>query len=179
MSEDINLNSSLNEPQLEAVNTTDGPVLVLAGAGTGKTKVLTSRIIHIVNSYLASPNQILAVTFTNKAAKEMKDRIGATIGDQVNNLWVGTFHGIAARILRRNPDDVGLRSDFTIIDSDDQTRLLKQILTDFNVDPKQFPAKGYLGKISRLKDRLKAPKNLSGDDASLPKLKEIYEIKQN
>lgn len=173
------LQTSLNAPQQEAVNTTDGPVLVLAGAGTGKTKVLTSRIIHIVNSFLASPNQILAVTFTNKAAAEMRNRIGAIIGDQVNNLWVGTFHGIAARILRRNPEGVGLASDFTIIDADDQNRLIKQILTDLNVDTKQFPPKSYLNKISRLKDRLKKPKDVSGDDLALPKLRELYEIYQN
>ena len=109
---------TLNSPQLEAVNTTDGPLLVLAGAGTGKTKVLTSRVINIVNSGLASPYQILAVTFTNKAAAEMKKRISEVIGDQANNLWMGTFHGVAARILRRHPEIVGLRQDFTIIDDD-------------------------------------------------------------
>ncbi|NBV07254.1 MAG: DNA helicase II [Proteobacteria bacterium] len=188
---------NLNSPQNEAVQTTDGPLLVLAGAGTGKTKVLTSRIIHIVNSYLASPYQILAVTFTNKAAAEMKKRIGEVIGDQVNNLWVGTFHSIAARILRRHPEAVGLRNDFTIIDDDDQTRLLKQILSDFNIDTKQFAPKAYLNKISRLKDAMIGTANLNfevtdagsplfkGDrvDASaqrwgLPKIKEVYETYQ-
>jgi DNA helicase II / ATP-dependent DNA helicase PcrA len=171
---------NLNFPQLEAVTSTDGPLLVLAGAGTGKTKVLTSRIIHILNSGLASPFQILSVTFTNKAAAEMKKRIGDVIGDNVNNIWVGTFHSIASRILRRHPEIVGLRNDFTIIDDDDQTRLLKQILNDFNVDPKQFPAKTYLGKISRLKDRLVTPQSLEnkGDDLALPKLKEVYETYQ-
>lgn len=172
--------NSLNDPQLEAVTNTDGPLLVLAGAGTGKTKVLTSRIIHILSSNLASPFQILSVTFTNKAAAEMKKRIGDVIGDQVNNIWVGTFHSIAARILRRHPEAVGLRSDFTIIDDDDQTRLLKQILADFNIDPKQFPAKTYLGKISRLKDKVVSPQSLEnkGDDLALPKLKEVYAMYQ-
>ncbi len=113
--------NNLNSPQREAVEHTEGPVLVLAGAGTGKTKVLTTRIIHIVNSFKASPQQILAVTFTNKAAAEMKKRIGEAIGDQVNNIWVGTFHSVAARILRRHPEAVGLTSDFTIIDDDDQS----------------------------------------------------------
>ncbi len=171
---------NLNQPQLEAVTNTEGPSLVLAGAGTGKTRVLTSRIIHTLNSGLASPFQILAVTFTNKAAAEMKKRIGEVIGDQVNNLWVGTFHSIAARILRRHPEVVGLRSDFTIIDDDDQTRLLKQILSDFNIDTKQFPAKNYLNKISRLKDRLTTPQSLENkeDGLVLPKLKEIYETYQ-
>jgi DNA helicase II / ATP-dependent DNA helicase PcrA len=172
---------NLNSPQIEAVNTTDGPLLVLAGAGTGKTRVLTSRIIHIVNSYKASPLQILAVTFTNKAAAEMKKRIGETIGDQVNNLWVGTFHSIAARILRRHPEIVGLGSDFTIIDDDDQTRLLKQILGDFNIDIKQFAPKAYLNKISRFKDKVVTPQELdsAGFETSLPKLKEVYEIYQS
>lgn len=172
--------NSLNTPQIEAVTNTDGPLLVLAGAGTGKTKVLTSRIIHILNCNLATPFQILSVTFTNKAAAEMKKRIGDVIGEQVNNLWVGTFHSIAARILRRHPEAVGLRPDFTIIDDDDQTRLLKQILADFNIDPKQFPAKAYLGKISRLKDKVVTPQNLEskGDDLALPKLKEVYAMYQ-
>ncbi len=167
---------NLNSPQLEAVQTTDGPLLVLAGAGTGKTKVLTSRIIHIINSGLASPYQMLAVTFTNKAAAEMKRRIGETIGEAVNNLWVGTFHSTAAKILRRHPEIVGLRSDFTIIDDDDQTRLLKQILNDFNIDTKQFAPKAYLSKISRFKDA--GQRSAPASDLGLPKLKEIYEIYQ-
>src|SRR3989338_6665972 len=111
---------NLNQAQRDAVLQSEGPLLVLAGAGTGKTRVLTTRIIHIVNSQLASPLQILAVTFTNKAAAEMKKRIGEVIGDQVNNLWIGTFHGIAARITRRHAEIVGLKNDFTIIDQDDQ-----------------------------------------------------------
>ena len=164
---------SLNESQNQAVSTTEGPLLVLAGAGTGKTKVLTSRIIHILESGLAMPNEILAVTFTNKAAAEMKKRIGEAIGDQVNYLWVGTFHSICAKILRRHPESVGLRSDFTIIDDDDQNRLIKQILHDLNIDPKQFPTKVYLSKISRLKDSGKTSINF--DDVNLPKLREVFQ----
>ncbi len=172
---------TLNSPQLEAVNTTDGPLLVLAGAGTGKTKVLTSRVINIVNSGLASPYQILAVTFTNKAAAEMKKRISEVIGDQANNLWMGTFHGVAARILRRHPEIVGLRQDFTIIDDDDQTRLLKTILGDFNIDIKQFAPKVYLNRISRLKDKAVSPSTLesAGFEVGLPKLKEVYSMYQS
>ena len=171
---------NLNEPQKEAVITTDGPLLVLAGAGTGKTKVLTSRVVNIVNSFKASPFQILAVTFTNKASKEMKNRIGDIIGDQVNNLWIGTFHSIASKILRRHPEVLGLRSDFIIIDSDDQTRLLKQILGDLNIDPKQFAPKVYLNKISRYKDKMVLPQNLDGSsfDVALPNLKDVYSIYQ-
>lgn len=173
--------NNLNSPQREAVEHTEGPVLVLAGAGTGKTKVLTTRIIHIVNSFKASPQQILAVTFTNKAAAEMKKRIGEAIGDQVNNIWVGTFHSVAARILRRHPEAVGLTSDFTIIDDDDQTRLLKQILADFNIDPKQFPAKAYLNRISRLKDRGVTAQSIDsvGFEVSLPKLQDVYAMYQS
>lgn len=174
MSEYLN---NLNKEQSEAVLTTEGPLLVLAGAGTGKTKVLTTRIIHIISSYLASPHQILAVTFTNKAAAEMRKRIGETIGEQVNNLWIGTFHSIAARILRRHAEVVGLKSDFTIIDQDDQLRLLKQILADLSIDTKQYPAKNYLGKISRAKD-LGKTSELNQDDLGLPKLKDVYQTYQ-
>jgi DNA helicase-2/ATP-dependent DNA helicase PcrA len=166
----------LNSPQLDAVQTTKGPLLVLAGAGTGKTRVLTSRIIHIISCGLAAPYQILAVTFTNKAAAEMKNRMAESIGDAVNNLWVGTFHGIAARILRRHAEVLGFTSDFTIIDEDDQIRLLKQILGDFNIDVKQFPAKAYLSKISRTKDAGKF--TITESDLALPRLKEISETYQ-
>jgi DNA helicase-2/ATP-dependent DNA helicase PcrA len=170
--------SSLNDQQLQAVKTTEGPLLVLAGAGTGKTKVLTSRIIHIISSQLCYPSQILAVTFTNKAASEMKKRMAELIGDQVNNIWVGTFHSICAKILRRHPEVVGLKSDFTIIDDDDQNRLIKQILNDLNIDTKQFPTKFYLNKISRLKDSLKKSSDVANDDLSLPKLRVVFETYQ-
>ncbi len=173
----------LNQAQRDAVLQTEGPLLVLAGAGTGKTRVLTSRIIHIINSYLASPLQILAVTFTNKAAAEMKKRIGEVIGDQVNNLWIGTFHSIAARISRRHAELVGLKNDFTIIDQDDQLRLLKQIVTDLNIDTKQFPAKNYLNKISRMKDLGQVKKleteGPQADDIGLPKFREVFSTYQH
>ena len=175
--------TELNTNQQQAVTYKEGPLLILAGAGTGKTRVLTERIVYIINSYMADTWQILAVTFTNKAASEMKGRIAASIGDQVNNIWVGTFHSIAGRILRRHPEIVGLKSDFTIIDSDDQLRLIKQITADFNIDNKEFPAKNYLYKISAFKDRgLKADdlKNSDLDNSNyyLPKLTEIYHAYQ-
>lgn len=173
------LKNNLNSKQQEAVLTTSGPVLVLAGAGTGKTKVLTSRIIHIIDSNLASPLEILAVTFTNKAAAEMKKRIGEVVGDVVNNLWVATFHSIAARILRRHAEVVGLKSDFTIIDDDDQLRLIKQIIADLNIDHKQFPAKNYLDKISAFKDKVQNHASLSDSNLFLPKLGEVYNIYQS
>ncbi len=172
---------NLNQSQFEAVKHTDGPLLVLAGAGTGKTRVLTSRVINIINSNLASPFQILAVTFTNKAAAEIKKRIGESIGEQTNNLWVGTFHSVAAKILRRHPEVVGLRSDFTIIDEDDQNRLLKQVLSDLNIDVKQFPTKFYLNKISRLKDRAITPQKVGNEerDLQLPKFQDVYTAYQS
>ena len=120
---------ALNPEQREAVETLDGPLLVLAGAGTGKTRVLTTRIAHILNSKKAWPSEILSVTFTNKAAREMKERIGHLVGAGVEGMpWLGTFHSIGARILRRHAELVDLKSDFTILDSDDQIRLMKELL---------------------------------------------------
>lgn len=145
--------SQLNEQQLEAVVNTEGPTLVLAGAGTGKTKVLTSRIAHILINGLALPSQILSVTFTNKAAKEMRDRVEGLIGPSASSLWLGTFHSIAAKILRQNAHLVGLREDFTIIDTDDQLRIIKQMFRNRNMDEKQYPPKLFLHIVSRLKDK--------------------------
>jgi DNA helicase-2/ATP-dependent DNA helicase PcrA len=175
-------NSNLNPAQKEAVLSTEGPLLVLAGAGTGKTKVLTERIVYIINSYLANPNQILAVTFTNKAAGEMKNRISATIGDAVNNIWMGTFHGIATRILKRHADIVGLKPDFTIIDSDDQLRLLKQITTELNIDSKQYPPKAFQYQIERIKDKGLLPEDLNSDNIlvnRIPRMLAVYTNYQN
>lgn len=118
----------LNEEQREAVETTEGPLLVLAGAGTGKTRVLTTRIAHILNTYKASGTEILAVTFTNKAAREMKHRVDQFVPALQPLPWLGTFHSIGARILRRHAQLVGLKPDFTILDTDDQIRLIKQLL---------------------------------------------------
>jgi DNA helicase-2/ATP-dependent DNA helicase PcrA len=144
----------LNEEQREAVLTTDGPLLVLAGAGTGKTRVLTTRIAHILNSKLAGPSEILSVTFTNKAAREMKERIGHLVGAGVEGMpWLGTFHSIGARILRRHAELVKLRSDFTILDTDDQIRLIKQLLEAENVDEKRWPARVFAGMLDGWKNR--------------------------
>ena len=121
--------AGLNKEQREAVEAVDGPVLVLAGAGTGKTRVLTTRLAHILATRRAWPGQILCVTFTNKAAREMKERIGALIGGVVEGMqWLGTFHSIGAKMLRRHAELAGLQSNFTIIDTDDQMRLLKQLI---------------------------------------------------
>ena len=133
--------SGLNAPQREAVLTTEGPVLMLAGAGTGKTAALTARLAHLVRSRLAWPSEILCVTFTNKAAREMKERVGQLIGDAVEGMpWLGTFHAIGAKLLRRHAELVGLQSNYTIIDTDDQLRLLKQLIQAEGVDDKRFPA---------------------------------------
>ncbi len=144
---------TLNESQHEAVVTTDGPVLVLAGAGTGKTRVLVTRIAHILNLGLAKPWEILSVTFTNRAAREMRDRVGAMVGGAVDGIWLGTFHSIGVRILRQHAELVGLKSNFTIIDRDDQLRVLKQLLKAENIDEKRWPARALGSIIDRWKDR--------------------------
>lgn len=144
----------LNEPQRDAVMTTDGPVLVLAGAGTGKTKVLTARLAHLIATRRAWPSEILAVTFTNKAAREMQHRIGQIVGSAVEGMpWLGTFHSVAARILRRHAELVGLKSNFSILDTDDQLRLLKQLIIAADLDEKRWPARQLAGVIDKWKNR--------------------------
>jgi DNA helicase II / ATP-dependent DNA helicase PcrA len=144
----------LNPEQREAVETLDGPLLVLAGAGTGKTRVLTTRIAHILSLGRARPAEILSVTFTNKAAREMKERIGKMVGQAVEGMpWLGTFHSIGARILRRHAELVGLKSDFTILDTDDQIRLLKQLIAAADIDEKRWPGRMLAGMIDSWKNR--------------------------
>ncbi|NQU55587.1 MAG: UvrD-helicase domain-containing protein, partial [Rhodospirillales bacterium] len=143
----------LNESQREAVEAVDGPVLVLAGAGTGKTRVLTTRLAHILMQGKAAPWEVLAVTFTNKAAREMQDRVGNLLGRATEGWWIGTFHAIGARILRRHSEAVGLKSNFTIIDQDDQVRLLKQLIEAHNIDEKRWPPRVLSNLIQRWKDR--------------------------
>ncbi|MCR6673854.1 ATP-dependent helicase [Devosia ginsengisoli] len=152
----------LNEEQREAVLTVDGPLLVLAGAGTGKTRVLTTRIAHILTTKRAWPSEILSVTFTNKAAREMKERIGHLVGAGVEGMpWLGTFHSIGARILRRHAELVGLKSDFTILDTDDQIRLIKQLLDVENIDEKRWPARQFAGMMDTWKNKGLLPKDIS------------------
>lgn len=156
----------LNPPQREAVLTTEGPVLILAGAGTGKTAALTARLAHIVRSRLAWPSQILAVTFTNKAAREMRERIIQQIGPAGEGMaWLGTFHAIAGRMLRQHAELVGLHNNFTIIDTDDQIRVIRQILQAEGVDDKRWPARQFAAIIDRWKNRGLTPADVrSGDD---------------
>jgi DNA helicase-2/ATP-dependent DNA helicase PcrA len=151
----------LNPEQREAVEALDGPVLVLAGAGTGKTRVLTTRIAHILASRRAYPGQVLAVTFTNKAAREMKDRIGALVGGVVEGMpWLGTFHSIGVKILRRHAELVGLKSGFTILDTDDQIRLMKQVIEAEGLDKDRWPARQLASLIDGWKNRGLTPENV-------------------
>lgn len=145
--------AQLNEMQRRAVEAVDGPVLVLAGAGTGKTRVLTTRLAHILASGRARPWQVLAVTFTNKAAREMRERVAGLLGCSVDGWWVGTFHAVAARMLRTHAERVGLKANFTILDTDDQLRLIKQILEARRVDLKKTPPRLLSSLIQRWKDR--------------------------
>ena len=156
----------LNESQLEAVETTEGPVLVLAGAGTGKTRVLISRLSHILLEGKARPMEMLAVTFTNKAAREMKDRVAGLLGRPVEGWWIGTFHALSARILRSHAEAVGLRPNFTILDTDDQERLLKQLLEAEDIDLKKWPPRVVLGVIQRWKDRGLTPDKVTDAEGS-------------
>lgn len=155
----------LNAPQRQAVLTTDGPVLMLAGAGTGKTAALTARLAHLIATRRAWPSEILAVTFTNKAAREMRERIGRMIGDAVEGMpWLGTFHSIAAKMLRRHAELVGLQSNFTILDTDDQLRLLKQLIQAEGLDEKRWTARLLAGLIDRWKNRGLLPDDLDAGE---------------
>ena len=154
----------LNDSQKEAVKNLDGPLLVLSGAGTGKTRVLTARLANLLYSNKTKPWNILAVTFTNKAAKEMRIRLESLIGPSANSVWLGTFHSIAARILRENSEVVGLNSNYTIITPDDQIRLLKQIMIDQDIDIKKFTPKAMSNLISSWKDKGYKPNDINQSD---------------
>ncbi|MBY8820929.1 ATP-dependent helicase [Sphingomonas colocasiae] len=158
----------LNAPQREAVLTTEGPVLVLAGAGTGKTAALTARLAHLLYTRKAWPSEILSVTFTNKAAREMKERVGRLVGDVVEGMpWLGTFHAIGAKMLRRHAELVGLQSNFTILDTDDQIRLLKQLIAAADLDEKRWPARQLAGLIDGWKNKGLTPDMLDAGDSEL------------
>ena len=156
----------LNPAQRAAVEALDGPVLMLAGAGTGKTKALTARIVHLMTQGRARPDQILAVTFTNKAAREMKNRVGSMLGQQVEGMpWLGTFHSVCVKLLRRHAELVGLKSNFTILDTDDQIRLLKQLIAATNIDDKRWPARMLAGIIDNWKNRAWTPEKVPAGEA--------------
>ncbi len=180
--------ASLNPPQQQAVEATDGPVLVLAGAGTGKTRVLTTRIAHLLMARKAHAGNILAVTFTNKAAREMVERVQKLLisgveddgrvspADTTQGMWLGTFHSIAARILRRHAEALGLTSSFTILDSDDQVRLIKTLLGELDIDPKKHPAKNVLITIQAWKDRGFTPDKVPEDMRMHPNSKLAHKV---
>ena len=160
----------LNEEQRQAVEALDGPLLVLAGAGTGKTRVLTTRFAHILLSKKAFPNQVLAVTFTNKAAREMRERVAAILGQPAEGLWLGTFHALCARMLRRHAEHAGLSANFTILDADDQLRLLKQVMDAGRIDTKRWTPGSVMALIQRWKDRGLTPARAgveAADDADV------------
>ncbi|WP_299611938.1 ATP-dependent helicase [uncultured Tateyamaria sp.] len=157
----------LNPAQREAVEKVDGPVLMLAGAGTGKTRALTARIVHLLNTGRARPNEVLAVTFTNKAAREMKNRVGQMLGQQIEGMpWLGTFHAICVKLLRRHAELVGLKSNFTILDTDDQIRLLKQLVRAANIDDKRWPARQLASIIDGWKNRALTPDKVPAADGA-------------
>ena len=166
LSDDPPYLKGLNAPQRDAVLTTDGPVLVLAGAGTGKTAALTARLAHLLYSRKAYPSELLAVTFTNKAAREMRERVRGLVGDMVEGMpWLGTFHAIGARMLRRHAELVGLQSNFTILDTDDQHRLLKQLVIAAEIDEKRFPARALGGLIDEWKNRGLTPADIDAGES--------------
>ena len=173
--------SSLNDMQQKAIFQTEGPVLILAGAGSGKTTVLVNRIAYIIKAGLAEPWQILAITFTNKAAGELKDRIESVGGEGADEVWAATFHSTCARILRRYGDRLGFSSHFTIYDTDDSRRLMKEILKQLDIDEKFLPHRTVLNEISKYKDKMKEPKDVKTDasyDSRLKHIAQAYELYQ-
>ena len=168
---------ALNPAQRAAVEADDGPLLVLAGAGTGKTRVLTTRLAHLLMTGRVRPYQALAVTFTNKAAREMILRVSRLLGQSVEGLWFGTFHALGARLLRRHAELVGLKANFTILDTDDQLRLLKQVLEAADLDPRRWPPRALLSTIERWKDRGQTPEKVPEsdiDEFALGRARQLY-----
>jgi len=173
--------ANLNPEQLKAVEATEGALLVLAGAGTGKTRVLTTRLAHILSIGKAYPGEVLAVTFTNKAAFEMKQRVASIIGQSADGWWLGTFHSLSARMLRRHADLVGLQQNFTILDEDDQIRLIKQIMQEGGIDVKRWPPKFILNLIQKWKDKAQTAETAIDDSINVAdgKLLPIYKEYQS
>lgn len=169
--------SGLNKEQQEAVKTTEGPLLIMAGAGSGKTRVLTHRIAYLMVEKAVNPYNILAITFTNKAAREMKERVGQLMGGAAEEVWISTFHSMCVRILRRDIDRIGFNRNFTILDTTDQQSVIKGILKDKNLDPKKFDPRAILGTISSLKNELIDPESYSKQVGSYYEriVSEVYE----
>src|SRR5690349_1092300 len=172
--------ADLNPPQREAVLATEGPLLVIAGAGSGKTRVLTYRVAHLINAVGAKPNEILAITFTNKAAGEMRERLQRLLGQSGRGLWILTFHAACGRILRREAQRLGYRSNFTIYDQADQVRLVKACLEELERDPKRFVPRGIHTQISNAKNQLVGPDDYASRVASFydQTVADVYELYQ-
>ncbi|NNF70286.1 MAG: UvrD-helicase domain-containing protein, partial [Acidimicrobiia bacterium] len=170
----------LNPSQRHAVAHGDGPLLVVAGAGSGKTRVLTSRVAHLIQDLGVSPHEILAITFTNKAASEMKERVGALVGGVIDSMWVSTFHSACARILRREAPRLGYRSSFSIYDSADSLRLIRYVVRDLDLDPKRFPPKSLRAVISNAKNDLVDYETYSDTDSGFyhDKVSDVYRLYQ-
>lgn len=166
---------TLNGPQREAVVTTQGPLLVLAGAGSGKTRVLTYRIANILEQDLAAPWEILAITFTNKAAAEMRERLAQLVGTRSRGMWVSTFHSMCVRILRADAERLGFTKNFTIYDTDDLKRLYKDIMVELDIDPKRFPVNQLMNRISQAKNDLVTPGNFDAHDPVGKVAERVYE----
>ena len=174
----MNFLDKLNPEQREAVLHRDGPLLILAGAGSGKTRVITYRIAYLIGDGHAQPDEVLAVTFTNKAAEEMRERVEALIGDDADGVWLSTFHSLCARLLRREAPKIGLSRDFVIYDSSDQVAVVKQALRELGIDDKLVPPRMALSRISQAKNRMEGPDALRGKwnlrDEQIAKIYERY-----
>ena len=182
MDEKINFLDGLNEQQKAAVLNVEGPSLIVAGAGSGKTKVLTTKLAYLVNQKKAWPNQILCVTFTNKAAKEMRDRVIKMLGSKLNSMpWLGTFHSISVRFLRRHAEAVGLKSNFTILDTEDQKKLVRNICKGENIDAKKISPQFIISTIDRWKNRGLLPEEvkLNKKDIFDNQILKVYSIYQS
>ncbi|HBQ13772.1 MAG TPA: ATP-dependent DNA helicase, partial [Myxococcales bacterium] len=166
--------AGLNPPQREAVLHDGGPLVVFAGAGSGKTRVITYRVAHLVTERGVAPWNILAVTFTNKAAQEMRDRLAKLVGGRARDLWVGTFHATCARLLRRFADQVGVRKDFTIYDDQDSRAMVKRVLKDMELDEKRYAAKLLVNRIGREKQEVRGPGDMIVGNVFDEQIQRIY-----
>ena len=177
VSEAVDSLSSLNPAQRDAVLHTDGPLLILAGAGSGKTRVITSRIAHLIASGHARPDEVLAVTFTNKAAEEMRTRVEQLLGEDCRQIWISTFHSLSARLLRREAPAIGLSRDFVIYDSSDQIAVVKQAMKSLDIDDKMIQPRAALARISQAKNRMESPEAMRATGWSLrdQQISRIYE----
>ncbi|MDR2833615.1 MAG: UvrD-helicase domain-containing protein, partial [Streptococcaceae bacterium] len=157
----MSLTTGMNERQKEATMTTEGPLLIMAGAGSGKTRVLTHRIAYLIEEKMINPWNILAITFTNKAAKEMNERVHHLLDTRGEGVWISTFHSMCVRILRRDADVIGYNKNFTIISGSEQSTLIKRILKELNLDPKKYDPRSLLGTISHAKNDLVTPADMA------------------